>query len=424
MKPRNAQERRIVQLAKTLAPIGKKHYDQAKEKCFTHEAWQSAKSKPCYCTFCGHEFVAEGDTAVCPHCGHKLAVKRTRRKTLTEYKYFVIVTTCHEYQIVRYLECRKSIHMNWLPENRIGYDICEVCRVWISPDGSRKWQSRNKGNVFWRLFWRYDTPITLKEHGDDFYCQGVYAPQRIIPELKRNGYRMSFHEEAPASCFIGLLKNQKYETLWKAGYHKLLADTRQISELDKYWPSLRICIRNRYEPEDVNLWYDMVHDLQELGKDTRNPFYVCPADLKAAHDEAVRQVKVKREREAEDRRREELRNDGIEFAKKKAFFGICFGNDKVKITVLKSLEEYEEEGKAMHHCVFVNRYYADKNSLCLSARDPKGKRLATIELSLKNFKVLQCRAACNKVPPLRKEIVKLVESHASDFRKAKKLQTA
>ena len=315
---------------------------------------------------------------------------------------------------------KKFIHMNWRPDHRVTYGITETCRFWMDGSGNSKWQGRCLGNVFWREYWRYDTPITLKERSHDFYCQGVYAPQRIIPELKRNGYRFDFHEEAPATCFVSLLRQPQYETLWKAGYHKFLAETRDINQIKINWDALKICIRHDYHPNDASIWYDLMTNLRELDKDTRNHHYICPPDLKAAHDEAVRQVNILRNRQAEEAKRRELRKDAVKFSKKKAYLGICFGNDKFKVTVLKSLQEYEDEGDAMHHCVFTNRYYAKDNSICLSARDPEGNRLATIELSLKSYKVLQCRSACNGVPPLKKEIVALVESHAKDFKKAKR----
>ena len=38
------------------------------------------------------------------------------------------------------------------------------------------------------------------------------------------------------------------------------------------------------------------------------------------------------------------------------------------VKVLQSVDEFYEEGKAMHHCVYTNAYYNDENSLILSAR--------------------------------------------------------
>ena len=49
--------------------------------------------------------------------------------------------------------------------------------------------------------------------------------------------------------------------------------------------------------------------------------------------------------------------------------------------VLESVQEYLEEGKALHHCVFTNEYYLKEQSLILSARID-GKRIETIEVSL------------------------------------------
>ena len=164
----------------------------------------------------------------------------------------------------------------------------------------------------------------------------------------------------------------------------------------------------------------MMTNIRELGLDERSQHYICPADLKAMHDEMAKRVTTKREKEREEQRREELRKESNTLDKKKAYFGICFGKGDIAVTVLSSIQEYEDEGNKMHHCVFANRYYAKKNSLILSAKDSDGARLATIELSLKTFKVMQCRSAYNNKPKRYDEIVRLVESHANDFRKAQK----
>ena len=82
---------------------------------------------------------------------------------------------------------------------------------------------------------------------------------------------------------------------------------------------------HKYAITDISLWCDLLYLLEKLGKDVRNPHFICPTDLKAA-------------------------TDGL-----------------IIVKVLQSVDEFYEEGKAMHHCVYTNAYYNDENSLILSA---------------------------------------------------------
>nr|MCR5744973.1 PcfJ domain-containing protein [Bacteroidales bacterium] len=81
--------------------------------------------------------------------------------------------------------------------------------------------------------------------------------------------------------------------------------------------------------------------------------------------------------------------------------------------VLKSLEDYMAEGKKQHHCVFTNAYYGKKESLVLSARmrDNPDKPVETVEISLKDGKVLQCFGPCNTHTEHHQEILDLVNAN-------------
>lgn len=426
MKPRTKQEHEIERLAKTMPPITERHIVQAKEKCYPGEAWQMGRDFGCFCTKCGKEFDSEAreGKVVCPHCGHTLTVVRTRKQHRNETKMFAIVTTHQGRQVVRYIEIKQFI--NRFGVRPVAYDWCEVAQVWINDKGESRTRAVSISYNFYRSSFNYNTPLQIRQKDKtyDFLTSGVYSPQRILPVARRNGYDGRVGKDSPSFVIKLLLTNSYYETLYKAGYRQFLFDTREINSIKLNWPSLKICMRQNYKPKDAELWYDMMTNIRRLELDERNPHYVCPANLKAMHDEMERRVAVKRRKEEAERRREELRKDEALLNKKKMYFGICFGNSQVKVTVLSSIYEYEEEGEKMHHCVFTNRYCAKKDSLILSAKDTEGERLATIELSLKSYKVIQCRAAHNKKPEKYDEIVKLVESHAKDFIRAKKLQTA
>ena len=116
------------------------------------------------------------------------------------------------------------------------------------------------------------------------------------------------------------------------------------------------------------------------------PKYVCPADLKAEHDKLVAKRNLQRERERTEQQRQKAIEDEKNYLKAKGiFFGLVFSDSLICIKVIESVEEMEEEGRIMHHC--VGGYHNKANSLILSATI-EGKRIETIEVSLKTLKVV------------------------------------
>ena len=87
--------------------------------------------------------------------------------------------------------------------------------------------------------------------------------------------------------------------------------------------------------------------------------------------------------------------------------------------MLESVAEFAEEGTAMHHCVWSNEYYLKKDSLILSATID-GKRIETVEVSLKTFEVVQCRGLCNENTEYHDRIIALVNKNANLIRERMK----
>ena len=75
--------------------------------CFKHYAIKRADGTN-ICTECGHSWRSEHDLAdtvcgcTCPHCGMKLEALRTRKSVFSENEYFCIITTCKQYQVIRF----------------------------------------------------------------------------------------------------------------------------------------------------------------------------------------------------------------------------------------------------------------------------------------------------------------------------------
>lgn len=222
----------------------------------------------------------------------------------------------------------------------------------------------------------------------------------------------------PMALMQALLTNSKAETMCKAGRK---ADLKYFLEhytcFDLYWNSYKIVLRNNYRISDTSLWVDYLRLLERCGKDIRNAHYVCPLNLKAAHDYYQEKVRIMDER----RKREEQRKKAMENEKrfkemKGKFFGLSFTDGLIVLSVLESVDEYYLEGNALHHCVGQCEYYLKPNSLVFSARID-GKRIETVELSLDTFKVLQSRGLCNQNTEYHERIIKLVKKNVRQIRK-------
>nr|DAI38052.1 MAG TPA: PcfJ-like protein [Caudoviricetes sp.] len=94
----------------------------------------------------------------------------------------------------------------------------------------------------------------------------------------------------------------------------------------------------------------------------------------------------------------------------KKYFDMTISDNLITCHVLQSVDEFYEEGTAMHHCVYANRYYEKQNSLILSARIDN-KRIETVEVDLQQMKVVQCYGACDKFTLYHDRIVSLVNDN-------------
>lgn len=191
---------------------------------------------------------------------------------------------------------------------------------------------------------------------------------------------------------------------------------RSSFDIERYWASVKICIRNGYTIADGSMWRDTIDLLRHFGKDTNSPKYVCPADLKAEHDRLMHKRNKEIERKKlEERIRQAKKHEKAYRKLKGIFFGIAFTDGTLQVRVLESVAEFAAEGTELHHCVFSNSYFLEKNSLILSATID-GKRIETVEVSLKTLEVVQSRGLHNSNTEYHDRIVNLVNSNVNLIR--------
>ena len=426
MKPKTALQKEVASLMHKVNGLTPKQIEWMEKRCFTPKAY-SCRGEA-WCSDCGQSFEcreAEKSSIVCSHCGKRLEVEaRIRRTDFYEENGFNIVTTCRGWQVIRCLEVCKRIKKGKKAE----YGWCDILQNWIHPSGKDVIVAKMIAGMGWnrRYAWWSETEIRQGSARENGYTRILnfslqYPRMSYIPEILRNGYdRKTCRKWAMFDVFTTLLSNPRAETLLKAGQTSAFQYSLMSPySVDRKWQQIKICLRNGYVIEDFSLWKDYIDFLEYLGKDTHNAHYVCPKDLKKAHDvymkkkrkkvaEEVRMKKLKEMAEAEDNYRKS----------KSRFFGIAIKVDDIDISVLKTVMDVYEEGEAMHHCVFDNGYYKKDDSVILSARR-NGERVETVEYSLKQRKVVQCRGVCNKNTEYHDLIVDAVNRHSHLFRTAK-----
>lgn len=448
MKPKTKKEKLLVEFSSKLPPLTDKQREYPKNHVFKKKGFYWKKCLV-WCQCCGKEYHVmkpllavslDVGGEVCEWCGKEIHLEYAGRGTSkhnNELAWYSVVTTFKGWQVVRAFEAERSNTRG----KETQYSCREVFQIWVDEHGKETILTKHYSRSPFYLSWDYNSPFSIGHHNaggggyysmkDLFDITGFYFYPRmsVSPLIRRNGWHNCFvdlHGVNPVELMQSLITNPDIEMLAKTGQHDVMrywvsrgwhkSRDRQFDFFD----SIKIANRNHYIVRDASLWYDLLDALHYLGLDTHNAHYVCPEILEQAHDVYVRRMqRQKAKEEGEKRRKENIKNEAEYLRKKGKYLGICFGNENMTITVLQSVEDFYLEGHAMHHC--VAGYYNHDESLVLSARDKENHRLATIELSLKNFKVLQCRAICNQVPERYNEIVSLVESHEKDFRKAKNL---
>ena len=299
-------------------------------------------------------------------------------------------------------------------------DYWEVCRLWLNAEGKVAVTARARTLGYYVDCFDWASKISLKRPNEVHWLIAdtyVYPHYRLLPELKRNGFNGEYHNILPYDLFTAILSDSRAETLLKAGQYPMLRHyIRSSFDIERYWASIKICIRNGYTISDGSMWRDTIDLLRHFGKDTNSPKYVCPSDLKAEHDRLMHKRNKEIERKKlEERIRQAKKHEKAYRKLKGIFFGIAFTDGTLQVRVLESVAEFAAEGTELHHCVFSNSYFLEKNSLILSATID-GKRIETVEVSLKTLEVVQSRGLHNSNTEYHDRIVNLVNSNVNLIR--------
>ena len=421
MKPRNKFEKAVLGQSKHLRPITKTQSKWAFRECIDHFAYRLPKGRTT-CMDCGHSWVMDKqrETCTCTVCRAKLQVKETYERKLQQKQYFTLLTTCGEFQVLRMFLLIVGMEKGYKAQT----SIIEIGQYWWNMQGRKAVVAIQRVLGHYVDTFSYYSPMAIRNDNKAYqyaaYSQ-TYPKFKVTDIFRRNGFKDDFHDIAPTTLISALLSDSRAETLMKAGrIEHLRYFLNSPRDFDSYWKSYKIANRSGYEITDISLWCDYVDTLRRLGKDTHSPKYLCPANLRAEHDRRHEELLRQREQEKIEQRQQKAIEDEKRFKELKSkFFGICFTDGIIQVHVLESVQEHLEEGVSMHHCLFSNAYYLKEDSLILSATIG-GKRIETIEVSLRTLEVVQSRGVCNKNTEYHEQTVNLVNANSRLIRQRMK----
>ena len=420
MIPKTIIEKEISNLSTTLKPLSTEMQQWVEKSIFLK--WGVLSRGKFHCLECTHSWKPESQSKSCEKyikctaCEGRLKMQCYNQVHFKEIEYSAILDVCAGYQVVRIICSHKNMKKNIIPT----YSHNEVMQHWINAKGEVRTMSRIT-NVFSNVYdaWQYYSALEIRPK--DFQNSPkyrinpykVFPKIKVLPVLKRNGFKSGFYNIAPQILFTSLLKDSIAETLLKSFQTSLLSYYLQSHEqqIRENWQAVKTCLKNNYKIEDLKIWEDYIALLRWFKKDLSNSDFVCPENINEAHDKLVtKKRELQRKKYLLKMRTEIEQAQGLYEHEKKQFFGLRFTEDNLTIKVLENVQEFMEEGDSLHHCIFTNEYYKKKDSLILSARIDN-KAIETIEVSLSKMKIVQCHGMKNNNSQHQEFIMSLMKKN-------------
>lgn len=429
MKARTKLQVRVKELSEGLPRIAKSQEKWAYTECLPHLAFANKSSV--FCLDCGKTFsrdLINRKRTTCPKCNTALKVEFTRKTTHKVVNYFAIAHVVGEFQVAEYYELfayykkgrpiRHFLHAileDWILPNKkvtkIGllHNCSFNCDTWVG-----NWEIREERIRYYHNAKKYDV------YPRKYHPGSVFKPEYSKIGINKNLAGLTLTEA------INIIPNEpKAETLLKAKRYELLEEMSKSSgNVRRYWPSIKIVLRNKYKIKDVSIWFDYLELLSYFHRDLHNAQYVCPKDLKKEHDRLVLKKRERQRKEEIERKRQQIAEAEVLFKKRiEKYLGLQFKTGNIVVKVLESVKEFEQEGDILKHCVFVNEYYTKEDSLILSARI-NDVPIETIEVNLSRMKIEQSRGLQNTPSEYNKKIISLVKRNLPTIRKIAHQKTA
>lgn len=351
---------------------------------------------------------------LCPECGQLIEIKDTKERVIRDKSYFNVITTMEDYQVIRMflmmVEMRKGM------KAKPAY--LEIGSYWIDDKGNTTVVGLQRTLGHYIDSFAFGSPLEIRRDNDAFQRisdEWVYPRIKETDTIKRNGFNGSCHYIHPVSLFQELLTNPKAETLMKANEIELLRylciRPAYKADIDTYWNSIKIAMRNGYKVKDAQMWIDYIKMLERCGKDIQSPKYICPADLKEVHDDYVEKVNRQRRKELLEKDRQQAIEDKARFEELKSrYFGLAMTDGEIEIHSIDTIDDYYKIGERNHICCGSAKYFLKEKTLTLTAYIGN-KQIATIEISLDDYQIIQCRAFANGICEYTEQITAIINAN-------------
>lgn len=414
MKPRTKIEHRVLSLSNGLNSITEIQEKYSVENYLPHLGFAN-KSRG-FCLDCGEEFpihIISRKRCICPSCGTKLKIENTRKTTHRLREYFAIAELHSEFQVIRYFEIKAS-YKNGYKANII---VREILQDWISTDHKLTMVGLNHYTVgncdSWTGDWEIrKAPTSYYHHNKYNVYVEFYHPASVFKgEYRKYGIDRNLKGITFLEAIKMIPNDSKAETLLKARQYSLLDyNLNHSGRIHHRWPSIKICLRNKYKVKDASMWFDYIDLLSHFNKDLRNAKFVCPQDLKKEHDRLVKKKRSNDRKREIELQRQRTKAAQKQYAKsKKPFMGMKFIYGDMEIKFLNSVQEVMEEGDVLKHCVFVNNYH-EKETLLFSVL-VDGEKTATAEVDPFKHKIIQVRGKSNSVTKYDSQIKNILRKN-------------
>lgn len=400
---------------------------------------------------CHHIWEADAHehAEVCPKCGFSVIehkVERSLKRNHDYIEYALILQKFRGWQVLRLFMIRLTSKRMADGGYSSSVSVDEVRQQWINSDGDSVYMSRclvmcpnwtrspfqvnsnfiirkkpvNSYNSFDITNINVDFVIVQSLIDKFRYC-GVTPKSRMFGK-----YNVEEFVDSVLQTYMSeiLLKQGLSEVLMPL-YYRHYFD--KGFDHDKRMAALRIALRHKFfssanmTRQFVYDWADHIKMLITLGLDVHNPHYSAPSNFVEEHNKIIAKVNKYNARIRREKERQNMLAEENEFDKQKRnFMGIEIRDGNLVIMPLHNINEFYEEGNAMHHCVSTYRLKA--NSLILSARigddwyNPD-IRAETVEVSLSDYKIIQSRGLQNQSSDYHDAILKLVNDNMDLIKK-------
>lgn len=415
---------KVLELSSALPPIS---LEERLEALHRYAIIYAGKTMA-WCSCCGLQWASDlwnnkrikKDT--CPYCRATGRVVRKSKKAIHDDKYyFSLVRVVEGWQVVRTFFC-EIYSRKGDAGSPLRWFIKEACQTWMTPGVEPIFLGRSvKGCLGGACdLWRWETPINLKYDHYRYRISTAWSKNvQLHPQIKRNGFKTLRTDFPVVKQLEKMMDDHLIEILAKGKQWKMVeAYLSQPYHVRGYWNEIRICMRHKYMISRPSMWMDVIDQLRELGKDTHNPHYICPDNLKQVHDKMMAKIR-KAQKEFEKKQKEAERIKLMKANEKYRnrlgkLLDIVVEADGIVLRPLQDVEDFKIEGDELRHCVYTNKYYQKEGILIIGAK-VNGKRTETIELELKLGKILQCRAKCNGVSDRHEDILSLMTENIHKF---------